>query len=115
MRTSVKVAAIAGVLILLGGCSSKSANCESFNKAFDELRQAQAQAALSIINRGICHTREEAQRREKCPEYYTWMAAATNYVNFVANDKSGCTTEADRKNALADLAELAKDGAFPRS
>lgn len=81
---------------------------------FDELRMKQAQAAAAIQGRGICHSREESDRREKCPEYDIWLAAATNYANFVATDKSACTTEIDRKNALADLADLAKEGAFPR-
>lgn len=103
-----------GLITLLGGCSQSSPDCTSFNKTFDELQMKQAQAASAIIGRGICHSREEKDRAEKCPEYVVWLTAATNYVNFVATDKSGCTNEADRTNALADLAELAKPGAFPK-
>lgn len=103
------------VVALLSACGgSEKIDCTGFNKTFDALQIKQAQTAQAIKGRGICHSREESDRREKCPEYYTWLAAATNFANFVATDKSGCTIETDRRNALADLADLAKPGAFPR-
>lgn len=101
---------------LLAGCSSSAtASCESFNRTFDDLLRAQAAAASKINTRGICHTQEEDVRRVKCPEYYDWLAAATNFANFVASDKSTCTTPADRQAALADLEALSKPAAFPKS
>jgi hypothetical protein len=102
--------------VLLAGCSSSAtASCEQFNRAFDDLNRAQAAAAGAINSRGICHTQEEEVRREKCPEYYTWLAAATSFATFVATDKSSCTTAADRQAALADLEALSKPAAFPKN
>lgn len=110
-----RILALLSLLALLTACSSQSEpDCTAFNKTFDDLQVKQAQSAAAIANRGICHTRVESERRAKCPEYYQWIAAATNFANFVATDKSGCTDDSDRKNALADLAELAKEGAFPQ-
>ena len=104
----------ASALLVLSGCGEKATDCTAFNKTFDELQVKQAKSSAAIAKRGVCHTRVEKDRKAKCPEYYTWLADATNFANFVASDKSTCTNEIDRRNALADLAELAKDGAFPK-
>lgn len=115
MRSARTLITGLALIIALAACSSSAdADCSGFNKTFDELQIKQAQAASAIVGRGICHSREVSDRREKCPEYDVWLAAATNFANFVATDKSACTNEADRKNALADLADLASEGAFPR-
>lgn len=116
MTSGIKVKAtlLLTLSMAFAGCSNAEPDCTGFYKTFDELQMKQAQAASAIQGRGICHSREENDRREKCPEYAVWLAAATSFANFVATDQSGCTNETDRKNALADLADMAKGSAFPR-
>ncbi len=107
LTSSLAVAAL-----LISGCSHPE-DCTSFGRQFDQLQAATAADAALIVNRGVCHTQIEADRRLQCPDYYTWLAAAKTFSAFVASEKSSCVSDAGRANARLDFADLQKPDAFP--
>lgn len=104
---------IAVTSIVISGCAPAALDCTSFGKQFDQLQAATAADAALIVNRGVCHTQIEADRRAQCPEYYTWLATAKTFSAFVASEKSGCVTDVGRANARQDFADLERPDAFP--
>lgn len=99
--------------LLIVGCSTPKLNCTAFGKEFDKLQAATQSAAALIVDRGVCHSQVEADRRAQCPDYYTWLKAAKTFSGFVAIEKAGCMSEAGRIQARQDFADLQKSDAFP--
>lgn len=111
--TPSKLAVIAVATLLVSGCSNSKPDCTSFGKEFDRLQAATAAAAARIVDRGVCHTQVAAERHAQCPDYYIWLQAAKTFSGFVAIDKQGCVSAADKAQARADFADLQKSDAFP--
>lgn len=111
--TTSKLAVVAVAALLVSGCSNSKPDCTSFGKEFDRLQAATAASAALIANRGVCHTQVEAERQAQCPDYYKWLQAAKTFSGFVAIEKKGCVSDADRAQARADFADLQKPDAFP--
>jgi hypothetical protein len=88
-------------------------DCTAFGKEFDQLQVATAVAAATIVDRGVCHSQIEADRRAQCPEYFGWLTSAKNFSAFVAVEKADCVTDAGRAKARQDFLDLQKPDAFP--
>lgn len=99
--------------LLISGCSNAKPDCTSFGKEFDRLQAATNASAALIVNRGVCHTQVEAERRAQCPEYYTWLTAAKTFSAFAAVAKTGCMSDQGRAQARQDFSDLARSDAFP--
>lgn len=112
-RPVLLVAALAVTSLLIGGCSKAKFDCTSFGKEFDRLQVETASSAALIVDRGVCHSQVEAERKSQCPGYYTWLTSAKTFAGFVAVDKSGCLTDAGRAAARQDFADLQRPDAFP--
>lgn len=106
-------AAVGVALLVVSGCTQAKLDCTSFGKQFDQLQAATAADAALIVNRGVCHTQIEADRKTQCPDYYTWLATAKTFSALVASEKSGCVTDAGRANARQDFVDLERPDAFP--
>jgi hypothetical protein len=104
---------IAAVSLLVSSCAGTKINCSAFNRTFDQLQGATATTAAAIVNRGVCHSQIEAERRAQCPGYYVWLANAKTFASVVAVEKSGCMSDAGRTKARQDFIDLEKSDAFP--
>jgi hypothetical protein len=104
---------IAATSLLVSSCAGTKINCSAFNRTFDQLQAATATAAAAIVNRGVCHSQIDAERRAQCPEYYVWLANAKTFASVVAVEKSGCMSDAGRAKARQDFIDLEKSDAFP--
>jgi hypothetical protein len=117
IRASSRVLLFASVLaatsLLVSGCAKTKLDCTAFGKEFDQLQAATAAAAATIVDRGVCHSQIEADRRAQCPEYYVWLTAAKNFSAFAAVEKAGCVTDAGRAKARQDFLDLQKPDSFP--
>lgn len=104
---------IAVTSLLVSSCAGTKIDCSAFNRTFDQLQGATATAAAAIVNRGVCHSQIEAERRAQCPGYYVWLANAKTFASVVAIEKSGCISDAGRTKARQDFIDLEKSDAFP--
>lgn len=105
--------ALAMTSLLVSSCAKAKPDCIAFGRDFDRLQAATAASAALIVDRGVCHSQVDAERKAQCPEYYTWLTAAKTFSAFAAIEKAGCMTDAGRAKARQDFVDLQKPDAFP--